>query len=61
VEHLGVGNRDKHGFLGMQSVLSLLENGIRMSLENFFADLFAAISRQAVEHDVVWGGVFEQI
>ena len=45
----------------MEAVFGLLENRIGVEFEDFLADFFAAVGWQAVEHDVVLGGVGEQI
>jgi hypothetical protein len=38
------------GFLGMQAVFGLVENGLRVRFENVGRDLFAAVSGETV-HD----------
>ena len=40
----------ENGFLRVQPVFRLIENGLRISLENLFRDFFSAISRKTV-HD----------
>ena len=45
----------------MEAVFGLLENRIGVEFEDFLADFFAAVGWQAVEHDVVLGGIGEQI
>ncbi len=47
--------------MGVEAVFGLLENGVGVGFEDFLADLFAAVGGQAVEDDVAFGGVFEQL
>ncbi len=52
---------DEHGFLRVEAVFGLLENRVGVEFENFFADFLAAVGWQAMEHNVIAGGVGKQL
>jgi len=58
---LAFGEGDEDGFLGVQAVFGLLENGVGVGFEDFLADFFSPVSGQAVENHVVFGRLLEQL
>ncbi len=45
----------------MEAIFGLLEDGVGVLLECFFADFFATIGGEAVEDEVAFGGVREEV
>lgn len=54
------GQRDEDGFLGVEAVFGLLEDGRGVEFQDFFTDFLAAVGGEAVENDVVRRGGSEE-
>lgn len=56
-----MGDGCEDGLLCVEAVFCLLEDGVGVALEDFFGDFFLAVGRKAVEDDVPFGCVGEEL